>query len=106
MNPNIPHEEHFEELLMSLKFMDVIPSADSPAFSNMLEMLARHINELIQSNFNMLLALLYRVDVDETRVKTELKNANKEETAGHIIARLIIERQNEKLKWRKKFSKK
>lgn len=85
--------------------MDVIPSVNSPAFSNMLEMLARHINELILSNFNMLLSILYRVDVDENKVKAELENASKEETAGHIIARLIIARQNEKLKWRKKFSK-
>lgn len=105
MNGNISQEEQLEELLMSLKFMDVIPSVSTPAFSEMLDLLARHINDLITSNFNMLLALLYRVDVDETRVRTELKNANKEETAGHIIARLIIARQNEKLKWRKKFSK-
>lgn len=105
MNQNITYEENLEELLMSLKFMDVIPSVNSPAFSNMLEMLARHINELILSNFNMLLSILYRVDVDENKVKAELENASKEETAGHIIARLIIARQNEKLKWRKKFSK-
>lgn len=105
MNQNITYEEHLEELLMSLKFMDVIPSVSSPAFSEMLELLARHIDDLITSNFNMLLALLYRVDVDETRVKNELKNADKEETAGYIIARLIIARQNEKLEWRRKFSK-
>lgn len=105
MNQNIPHEEHFEDLLMSLKFMDIIPPAGSLAFCNMLEMLAQHINRLVQSNFNMLLALLYRVDVDEDKVRTELKNPGKEETAGHVIARLIIERQNEKLKWRKKYSR-
>ena len=104
MNQNITYEEHLEELLMSLKFMDVIPSVSSPAFSEMLELLARHIDDLITSNFNMLLALLYRIDVDETRVKNELKNADKEETAGYIIARLIIARQNEKLEWRRKFS--
>lgn len=102
MNGNISQEEQLEELLMSLKFMDVIPSVSSPAFSEMLDLLARHINDLITSNFNILLALLYRVDVDETRVRTELKNANKEETAGHIIARLIIERQNQKMEWRLK----
>lgn len=105
MSEKISQEERLEELLMSLKSMNVIPSVGTTAFSDMLDMMAQHINELILSNFNMLLALLYRVDVDESKVREELINANKEETAGHIIARLIIDRQNEKLKWRKKFSK-
>ncbi|MCL7986635.1 hypothetical protein M8998_01650 [Sphingobacterium sp. lm-10] len=103
MNPNISHQENLEELLMSLKFIDVIPSVNSPAFSELLDILAQHIDELILSNVNLLLALLYRVDVDESKVRNALNNTDKQETDGHIIARLIIARQNEKLKWRRNY---
>lgn len=101
MNQNASQEEHLEELLMSLKFMDVIPSHGSPVFSNMLDILAQHINELIESDFNMLLSILYRIDVDENKIRSELKKTGENKTAGHIIALLIIERQKEKLKWKK-----
>jgi len=57
--------------------------------------LAAKINELIKNNFNHLVQLLYRIDVNEARLKQVLKD-NPNEDAGKIIAQLIIERQQQK----------
>ena len=65
--------------------------------------LAGHINYLIQTNFQKLVALLYRVDVSEQKLKT-LLNDFPGSDAGKIIADLIIERQLEKIKSRQQFS--
>jgi hypothetical protein len=67
------------------------------------EMLSSHINHLITNNFNLLVSLLYRIDVNETKLKTLLKD-NPGEDAGRIIAELIIERQLQKIKTRQQFN--
>ena len=68
-------------------------------------LLAEKINQLIQTNFEHLVYLLYRIDVNEKKLK-ELLIDNPNEDAGRIIARLIIERQLQKIKNRELFSKK
>jgi hypothetical protein len=64
--------------------------------------LAERLNALILSDFNALLSILYRVDVNEARLR-ELLKANEGENAGKIMARLIIERQGQKMQTRKEF---
>jgi hypothetical protein len=64
--------------------------------------LADYINHLIQTDFQKLVFILYRIDVNETRLKRILKE-NKGEDAGRIISNLIIERQLQKIKSRKEF---
>ena len=64
--------------------------------------LATHINYLIEHDFQKLVSVLYRVDVNETKLKNLLKE-NPNEDAGLIIADLIIERQLQKIKSRKEF---
>jgi hypothetical protein len=61
--------------------------------------LAEYINDLIQTNFEKLIALLYRIDVSESKLK-QLLQQNSAEDAGKIIATLIIERQTQKIKLR------
>lgn len=63
--------------------------------------LAVHINHLIQSNFEKLVSLLYRIDISESKLKYLLQE-NKGEDAGNTIAELIIERQLQKIESRKK----
>lgn len=58
--------------------------------------LADKMNELIKTNFNYVVQLLYRIDVNETKLKQVLKG-NPNEDAGKIIAALIIERQQQKI---------
>ena len=64
--------------------------------------LAIHLNHLIEHDFQKLVSVLYRVDVNEKKLKHLLKE-NIGEDAGLIIADLIIERQLQKIKSRKEF---
>jgi hypothetical protein len=67
--------------------------------------LAAYINQLIQTDFQKLVALLYRIDVHEEKLKHLLID-HPEEDAGKIIATLIIERTQQKIKFKKQFSDK
>lgn len=64
------------------------------------QLLAEAVNYLLNHNFEKLVSILYRIDVNETKLKTVLKE-NPGEDAGKIIADLIIERQLQKIKSRK-----
>ncbi len=57
--------------------------------------LAAYVNELIMTNFERLVQLLYRIDVSEEKLKKLLRK-NPESDAGIIIADLIIDRQKQK----------
>jgi hypothetical protein len=64
---------------------------------------ALYINHLIKNDFNKLLTLLYRIDVNENKLKNLLRE-KPNENAGELIAQLIIERQLQKIKTRWEFS--
>lgn len=68
------------------------------------EQLVAHINQLINTNFEKLVFYLYRIDVDETKMRRLLEQREGEDAAG-LIADLIIERQVQKIASRKKFKK-
>lgn len=67
--------------------------------------LSVYINQLIQTDFQKLVALLYRIDVHEEKLKHLLID-HPDEDAGKIIATLIIERTLQKIKFKKQFSDK
>jgi hypothetical protein len=62
--------------------------------------LSEYLNQLIQTDFQKLIMLLYRIDVSEPKLKQLLQQPPKED-AGKIIAALIIDRQLQKIKSRK-----
>jgi hypothetical protein len=64
------------------------------------EQLSVHIEKLIQTDFNRLLSILYRIDVNENKLRNILKE-NPGSNASIIIADCIIERQLQKIKSRK-----
>jgi hypothetical protein len=66
------------------------------------EQLVAHINQLINHDFEKLVFYLYRIDVDETKMRRLLEQREGEGAAG-LIADLIIERQLQKIESRKKF---
>lgn len=66
------------------------------------EKLANYIHHLINHDFNKLVSILYRIDVSEQKLK-QLLEGNPSEDAGVIIAELIIERQEQKLRSREHF---
>ena len=61
--------------------------------------LTDRIEELLQKDYAGLISALYRLDVDEEILKTQLAN-QPATNAAKIISKLIIERQLEKLKTR------
>ncbi|MCY7291091.1 MAG: hypothetical protein LH615_02815 [Ferruginibacter sp.] len=71
--------------------------------SNFVHFLTEKINYLIIHEFNKLIYILYRADINETKLN-KLLAENKKEDAGKIIAALFIQRQLEKIKSRKENS--
>jgi len=59
------------------------------------ETLAASINEMITGDFTGLLNMLYRIDIDEKKLR-ELLRSNPGIDAGYIIADLLIEREKQK----------
>ncbi len=90
-------EEKIEQLLREL-----IPVVTTD-YREAMQKLAPLINEYIQHNFEKLIFLLYRIDVDEKKLKSTLQ-LQRERDAGVVIAELIIERHLQKLKTRQAFS--
>ena len=72
---------------------------------NLLQKLSEFINHLIQTNFQKLVLILYKVDVSENKLKQLLQTESGEDAAT-IIARLIIEREIQKINSRNLFSHK
>ncbi|HXB94538.1 MAG TPA: hypothetical protein VNU70_05245 [Puia sp.] len=63
--------------------------------------LAERLNEWIRWDFNALVSFLYRMDISESRLRALLKE-NPGEDAGSIIARMVLERQWQKIESRKR----
>jgi hypothetical protein len=66
---------------------------------NFVAYLTERINYLIVHDFNKLIYILYRADINEEKLN-KLLAENKKEDAGKIIAALFIQRQLEKIKSR------
>ena len=74
------------------------------SWKEQLKMLEEEINRLLIHDFDRLVAILYRVDVSEQKLK-HLLQENPDADAACIIAALLIERQQQKIESRKLFSK-
>lgn len=61
-----------------------------------------YINQLINTDFEKLVFLLYRIDVSEQKIKALLSNTTSS-NAGELIAQAIIERLEEKKASRAKY---
>jgi CRISPR/Cas system-associated protein endoribonuclease Cas2 len=63
--------------------------------------LAARINFLIENDFDKLIYILYRFDINEAKLKNKLASSSSD--AGELIADMVIERDEEKKLARKKF---
>lgn len=68
----------------------------------LIQFLSVHINHLINSDFQQLVNLLYRLDVSEEKLKDCLDKGPAQDTSL-LIAGMIIERQEQKIKSRQQF---
>lgn len=63
------------------------------------------LNDLINNDFQALIQLLYRIDINEEKIRKLLNKENNSDTAS-LIAFLIIERQLQKLESRRNYRSK
>jgi len=88
-----------EAIQLAARELNIILRADEDGRM----ILANKINELIERDFQKLVNILYRIDVDESKLKTMLQDHSNAD-AGLIIVDLIIERQEQKIKSREQFN--
>lgn len=89
-------KDHIESLLDLNRQLTILQKAEIKAD------LIQCINHLLMHDFNKLIQILYRVDVNEQKLK-ELLQTNAQTDAAVIIADLLIERQEDKLKTKEAF---
>lgn len=70
--------------------------------SEQFKQLVAYINDLINHDFNKLVAILYRVDVPEMKMRPVLAK-HSESMAAEIIATMLINREAEKMKYREMY---
>ena len=68
------------------------------------DLLAERVNAMINGDFSALVQLLYRIDINESRLRLILQE-NRASDAGQLIARLILERQWQKILTRREYSR-
>lgn len=71
----------------------------------LLNLLSEYVQELIDTDFNKLVNTLYRIDVFENKIKKALETSNPK-TANKVIAKLILEREKQKIITREQFESK
>ena len=76
----------------------------STEIEDFIQMIADRVAELMESNMELFLNHLYRMDVDEKKVNRMLLRTEESEDSVYMaFARLIFERQKERLESRKKY---
>lgn len=94
----------YAELISLLNNELPVDLAAQKSYAEIHTRLSGYINGLIKNDFDKLIVYLYRIDVNEQKLKSLLQE-NPQEDAGNIIASLIIERQQQKIKSREQFGK-
>lgn len=92
-------EEVERSIIVSLNNVFGVGLKESSSLDELRERLSGQLNALITKDFNRLISLLYRLDIDESRARETLHN-NPGIDAGTILADLVIERQIRKLESR------
>jgi hypothetical protein len=90
------------DLIPILRQSMEIDLPENISFELLKERLSSHINFLIQSDFQKLVSILYRVDVSEPKLKHLLKE-NQGFDAASTITDLIIERELQKIRSRQEY---
>jgi hypothetical protein len=80
--------------------------SDEPSEEAFIELIAQRVAELMESNMELFINHLYRMDVDEKKVNQILLHSEyADESVYKIFARLIYQRQKERLETRKKYKR-
>ncbi len=70
---------------------------------SVIQLFTTRVEEMIRDDLDLLLSTLYRLDVEEDKIQNALRSSTVPPARG--IAMLILDRQKERLKTRKSYSK-
>ncbi len=90
------------EISIPEKIFELTNDIDQTNNKSVKEELIKLINELINTDFSSLVQLLYRIDVDENKLKQNL-NQHEGSDSASLIAEMIITRQLQKIESGDKF---
>jgi hypothetical protein len=93
-------EQQLQQEIIQCTGSSLVAQGDMVAFR---QKLAQYINGLINHDFHTLISILYRLDINEKKLK-ELLAAQPAADAGELIAGMIIDRQLQKIILRKQFT--
>lgn len=93
--------EKDEALKWSLQLLESQPDLLDSSFEKNRKQLILAVDQLIQNDFNKLITILYRIDVDEQKLKAAL--FENPLPPAETIADMMIERQLQKIKFRKMY---
>lgn len=97
------NDKQLQEIISELQKFETGIVLLEDSYEGLRSSLAAVINRLIINDFSRLISLLYRLDISEQKLKN-LLSLSVDNTAGNIIADMIIERQLQKIESRKKFT--
>jgi hypothetical protein len=108
--------EQPKELIQDLNRSYELQLADHLSLDQLEALLAERVNTMIREDFSGLVQWLYRVDVNESKLRQLLRDnegpaaggseaGQGREDAAKIIARLVMERQWQKMETRRKYSR-
>ncbi len=84
-------------------FDDLLPvSADEASYDELIEVIAVRVGELMEEDAGLLFSYMYRLDIDEHKLKHAVKNYSGDSRI-RALAELILKRQLLRLQLRKKY---
>jgi hypothetical protein len=108
MNEELNKEEIFSiQKFVSKDFVQndyssLIPSNDYEKLEEFRKYLTDKIKDMLDKNYNLLINTLYRIDISEKKL-AELFSSKNKDSIPDRLADLIIERQIEKIHFRKRY---
>ena len=97
-------EADFEKVKSLISNHLLEPQSGKQSERAFIELIAQRVEYLMESNMELFINHLYRMDIDEKRVnRTLMLSEDSEESVYMVLARLIYQRQKERIQTREEF---
>lgn len=83
-------------------YSSLVPNNDYERLEEFRKYLTDKMKDMLDKNYNLLINTLYRIDISEKKL-AELFSAKNKDSIPQKLADLIIERQIEKINYRKRY---
>ncbi|MGJ1205078.1 hypothetical protein [Sphingobacterium lactis] len=85
--------------------LQLYPGDDQCSDEQRFKQIVDYVEELINHDLRRLMGILYRIDVSEEKIKQALASQDKDQSSALILAKLMVERELEKVKFREQYKK-